>query len=377
MDCEFSKICGGCSYRDLSTAEYRKLKSENFAKILKPLGDGYVLNPPIFINDGTRRRLSMAFSYSKGKLVMGFNQKSSKEVVDIAKCCSLRKEINAILPFVRQLITDICLEPYQLKKGKKIINEYIRKGDVFICSADNGIDIVLDCDAPLELNHRQIIFEKAHQNDAVIRISHRRASDSYAETIVEKSRPEVKIGEYFVSIPSGTFLQPSKEGEEALCGLVKKYLHGVKGTIADLFCGVGTFSYILCSDLDVNIIASDSSQALLEGFQKSLNANQIKNIKILNRNLFKYPFKDNELKGVNAVVFDPPRAGASAQCQALADSEFKPAIIVAISCNPATFVNDAQKLISGGYELKEVTMVDQFVYSNHSELVAFFTKANM
>ena len=90
--------------------------------------------------------------------------------------------------------------------------------------------------------------------------------------------------------------------------------------------------------------------------------------------VFKYPLDKNELKDFSAIVFDPPRAGASAQCKEIASAPVKPEIIVAVSCNPATFVNDAKMLISGGYNLKEVTMVDQFIYSDHSELVAFFTK---
>ena len=95
----------------------------------------------------------------------------------------------------------------------------------------------------------------------------------------------------------------------------------------------------------------------------------------MNKNLFKYPFDENELKDFDAILFDPPRAGAKAVCEKIALSNHKPDILVAVSCNPNTFVNDANTLISGGYKLKEVSMVDQFIYSNHSELVAFFTKA--
>ena len=86
---------------------------------------------------------------------------------------------------------------------------------------------------------------------------------------------------------------------------------------------------------------------------------------------------DNELKNFKAILFDPPRAGAKAVCEKIASSANKPDIIVAVSCNPSTFVNDANSLIRGGYALREITMVDQFTYSNHSELVAFFTKNNI
>jgi 23S rRNA (uracil1939-C5)-methyltransferase len=169
-------------------------------------------------------------------------------------------------------------------------------------------------------------------------------------------------------------LQPSTEGQNVLGNLVLGYMKNIKGNIADLFCGVGTFSYLLADIDKVKIVAIDSSEELLKGFTTSLNRNQITNIKIKNKNLFKYPLDENELKDFDAILFDPPRAGAKSLCEKLATAPQKPAILVAVSCNPNTFLNDAKILISGGYRLKEVTMVDQFIYSNHSELVAFFTK---
>ena len=139
---------------------------------------------------------------------------------------------------------------------------------------------------------------------------------------------------------------------------------------------MGTFSYVLAADPANKITAVDSSVSLLEGFRESVNRNQIPNIQILTRNLFKYPLDGKELAGFDVVVFDPPRAGASAQATQMAALPFsaKPSKIIAVSCNPHSFVTDANILIGGGYRLEEITLVDQFIYSNHSELVALFTK---
>ena len=153
-----------------------------------------------------------------------------------------------------------------------------------------------------------------------------------------------------------------------------KYIGEHKGRIADLFCGIGTFSYPLCRNQDNKITAIDSSPELLEGFKQSVNRNQIKNVKIEARNLFKYPLDEQELSQLDIVVFDPPRDGAATQVKNLADCSNAPQIVVAVSCNPHTFVNDANTLIDGGYTLKEITMVDQFIYSGHTELVALFEK---
>jgi 23S rRNA (uracil1939-C5)-methyltransferase len=79
-----------------------------------------------------------------------------------------------------------------------------------------------------------------------------------------------------------------------------------------------------------------------------------------------------EFKGVQAVVIDPPRAGARAQVEHLARTEVPR--IASVSCNPATFARDARILIDGGYRLEWVQPVDQFRWSPHVELVAAFRK---
>ena len=375
MSCCYGEICGGCPQRNKPKAEYRKQKEAFVKQTLSAISSSFLWGKPVFIEDGTRRRASLAFEYRKGKLALGFNQANSNEIVDIENCALLRAELNNLLPFLRKTIQELCSVPIQTKKGKKTQSQIINKGDVWLCALDGGVDVVLECDAPLNLEHRMILFEAVNANSEVVRLSHRRSAKDAAEPIIEKSKPTLSIGGIDVYIPAGTFLQPSKEGEETLIDLVKKYLGESGGKIADLFCGVGTFSYALAQNKANKILAADSSAELLKGFQETVNRSQISNIKIVTRNLFKYPLDNAELQDIDVVVFDPPRAGAAAQAKALSSmsTDSRPQKIIAISCNPSTFVNDANMLIQGGYKLQEVTMVDQFTYSNHSELVALFT----
>ena len=125
----------------------------------------------------------------------------------------------------------------------------------------------------------------------------------------------------------------------------------------------------------VDVLSIDSSGVSLKGLEKAIAVNQIHNVKIVNKNLFKYPLDKDELKGLEALVIDPPRAGAHEQCRQIAqmDNKDKPKKIVFVSCNPSTFVYDANTLIQGNYKLEKITLVDQFVYSNHMELIALFT----
>ena len=375
--CAYQSICGGCRYRDLSYAEYCSLKKSKFLKIMSGLSQQPVhYGNDIFIADGQRRRASLAFIKDKQGLKLGFNAFHSSEVVDLTTCVQLTSGLNHELLFIRTLLEKLLSEPFVHSQGRKKEQFFLTSGDVCLCEAANGIDVVLDFSAELGLNHRQIIFEELQSPDTkVIRISQRRRADSKPETIVEKSTPYLVIGGITVFIPAGGFLQASQASEIALISQVQNYLGSTEGRIADLFCGLGTFSYPLSCNKNNKILAVDSSVEALEAFRKTINRSQITNITIEQKNLFKYPLDATELKGLNAVIFDPPRAGASAQAEqlsALSASE-RPSKIIAISCNPQSFVRDANILQHGGYHLQKVTMVDQFVYSPHTELVALFT----
>ena len=163
MDCALKAICGGCPRRGLEQEEYREEKLSKVKKTLFSLSAELPWTSPIFMGDGTRRRAAMAFKSHKGKVVLGFNAQKSSEIADVEYCPLLTPKLNKVLPILRNLLQEICAEPYQIKKGKKIINQHISVGDVWLCEAANGIDVVLEYDAPLELNHRMIIFEKIIQ----------------------------------------------------------------------------------------------------------------------------------------------------------------------------------------------------------------------
>ena len=375
--CSLYPQCGGCKYCEYSEDEYRKHKYETFKNIIQNINQDTInYGEPIFISSGTRRRATMAFSNIKKQFKLGFNASKSHEIIDCKYCPILSQKLNDNLGNIRTFLQELCSEPYSYKKGKKLIKQGITNGDISLCDADNGIDITLELPFIPELNHRMIISENICKFSEIIRVSWRTSSNAQPETIVEKIKPIIHNSGYNVYISAGTFLQASKEGEQALINLVLKYIGDKQGKIADLFCGIGTFSYPLAQNKNNTIWAIDSSQELLNGFQSSVNKNQISNIKIEAKNLFKYPLDEKDLSSLDIVVFDPPRAGAKAQVEKLATCSHAPSTVIAVSCNPHSFVNDANTLLAGGYTMTEITMVDQFIYSGHTELVALFEKRN-
>ncbi len=376
MICEINHICGGCPLRSLATEEYRLQKIEQFNRIISLIRQKEIpIGQPIFITDGNRRRAELTFCRQKSKLLLGFNAAQSHDIAELTICPALTPQLNKILPDVHQFLTELCSIKVNKKIKNKIQTLQILNGEIWLTEAQNGIDILLEIDNELNFDHRLLISEWMQNNAPIIRFSVGK-KNAKPETVIEKTPPFITIDNHQVFIAAGTFLQPSCAGEKALIELVQKYMDETTGHIADLFCGIGTFSYPLAGNIKNKILAVDSSAELLAGFQKTVNAQSIPNIKIMSKNLFKYPLDATELRNFAAVVFDPPRAGASAQTAQIAAMPHsdKPTKIIAVSCHPQTFVNDANTLIAGGYKIKEITMVDQFVYTRHFELVALFEK---
>lgn len=378
MGCQLHPLCGGCTGRDLPLEQYRAAKAAKVRHILDTgLTDkDYIWEEPVFIEDGGRRRAALAFCCKKGQITLGFNAAESSEICDCRQCLMLTPALNAELAPLKDFLEKFCAVKSPVKtKAKSKPQKPVQSGDVLILQADNGLDIVLEADISLSLDHRLEISDYVNSREQIIRFSHRRKSDAAVETVMEKTKPLIHIGGYEVQVAPGTFLQASKAGEEALIKTVMRYLGETHGHIADLFCGIGTFTYALAAAGN-KVDAYDSNESLLEGFRTSVNRQMLNTVSVYKKNLFKDPLEARELSRFDAVVFDPPRAGAAAQVKELAKlhESTKPEKIIAVSCNPHSFVNDADTLISGGYKLRKVTLIDQFVYSAHSELVALFTR---
>jgi 23S rRNA (uracil1939-C5)-methyltransferase len=187
--------------------------------------------------------------------------------------------------------------------------------------------------------------------------------------VVRRAAPTIRIGRAQIELPPGAFLQATEAGEAALARHVVAHLGRAK-TVVDLFCGVGPFTLRIAEF--ARVVAADSDAAAIAALSKAARAPGLRPVDAKPRDLLRRPFVAQELRGVDAVVFDPPRQGAQMQARTLAES--KVPVVVAVSCNPATFARDAEILSGGGYRLQAVTPIDQFRYSAHVEIVAKFER---
>ena len=165
--------------------------------------------------------------------------------------------------------------------------------------------------------------------------------------VCKSEKPIVTFGDVAVEYPAGAFLQPGKAGEGVLRDMVVAAAAGAKH-VADLFCGLGSFTFATHAD-GFDIVGTG-----------------------VKRDLFKRPLTVGMLNGYDCVIMDPPRAGAMAQCRELVKSNV--GRVIYVSCNPETFRRDMEILKRGGYKLRDLIPVDQFVGSAHWELFSVFEK---
>ena len=190
------------------------------------------------------------------------------------------------------------------------------------------------------------------------------------EIILEPKKPAIMFADMAVPIPPGAFLQATAFAEQAMADLVLGHLSRAK-KVADLFAGCGSFALRLAKKSEVHAVEGDAAAlaALDRGFRQ---ATGLKRVTAEKRDLFRRPLTFKELNAFDGIVFDPPRAGAEDQSKQIARSDVP--FVAAVSCNPGTLARDLAILVAGGYRVKSVTPVDQFLWSPHVEAVALLEK---
>ncbi|WP_428688613.1 class I SAM-dependent RNA methyltransferase [Roseibium sp.] len=343
--CRHYETCGGCSLQHLAPAPYLAWKSSLVEKALRDRGIVATVSDTVSATEGGRRRAVLTATRAGRHTLLGYHEKASHRLVDIAECPVLDPAITNALPGLRVLAGEVLP-----KKGELRLT---------VLATTAGLDVAFDkADKGYE-KKIAVLSRKAVELDlARLTVN--------GEVLLEIRPPLLDMGGIGITAAPGGFTQATAAAEEALSRLVLAGV-GKARTVADLFSGVGTFALRLARS--ANVHAAEGDAAAIAAFDKALRKPQgLKKVTFERRDLSRRPLVREELEPYDAVVFDPPRAGAQAQAEQLAGSKVK--TIVAVSCNPATLARDLRILIDGGYALQSVTPVDQFLFSPHIEVVA-------
>ncbi|WP_342642573.1 class I SAM-dependent RNA methyltransferase [Rhodoligotrophos ferricapiens] len=347
--CTHHGRCGGCAVQHWSYEAYSRWKRGLVEQALRNRKIAAEVEPLVDAGGDGRRRVMLHIRYHKGRAQAGFMEPRSHRLIDLDQC-----------PILVPALADAA------EIGRAIGQVFAgvaRTLDVQLTATDRGLDCHVRGLKDLSLDHRMDLAQLAERFD-LARITFGR------ELVAERRAPVIAMGPALVKIPPGGFLQATAQGEAIISNCVAEMV-GDAAAIGDLFCGVGPFTLRLATRAKVHAVDADGPG--IESLTKAARQAQgLKQITTECRDLFKRPLLADELARFDALVFDPPRAGAEAQARLLAAASVP--TIVAVSCDPATFARDAAILIEGGYVLTRVVPVDQFKWSGHVETIASFER---
>jgi len=352
--CPHFTVCGGCALQHWQSEAYTAWKSGLIERALSHSGVAApAFEPALAGLPHERRRADFILRRQGRRVVAGFHERGSHRVVDVESCPVIAPRFEALLGPLR---------PAGLS--------FLADGgaaDAVVNDTESGLDLLLRPHAKSEpsFEARKALGALAETAD-LARLSWGGKGDP--ETIAMRRPPMMTFGDASVELPPGAFLQATRRAEQAMRAAIAAWAGDAK-RLADLFAGIGSLSLgqfrrlsLYESDRDA-VAAVDQAGRLLGGGKAA----------VVRRDLFRNPLSPNDLAAFDAVLLDPPRAGAAAQVAELARSTV-PRVVYA-SCDPGSFARDARALQDGGYRLEKLMPIDQFLWSAHIELIALFTRA--
>ncbi|AZN98628.1 class I SAM-dependent RNA methyltransferase [Mesorhizobium sp. M9A.F.Ca.ET.002.03.1.2] len=347
--CRHFTECGGCAIQHFEAEAYRQWKRDKVAHALKAKGIACDIGPLVPCAPHTRRRVVFSVRRAEAGMRLGFVRALSSEIIPIEECPISLPAIVAALDRLKALAGLVCAttKPFHMT----------------VTVTASGLDVAVHDSGKLGEHQRRIA-----SNFVIAKELARLSVDG--EIIVEPRKPVVQFGAVAVAVPPGAFLQASEAAEQTMADLVGQHLSRAK-KVADLFAGCGSFALRLAAKSEVHAVEGDP--AALSALDRAFRfATGLKRVTSERRDLFRRPLTSKELNAFDGVVFDPPRAGAEDQSKQIARSDVP--VVAAVSCNPVTLARDLRILIDGGYALKSVTPIDQFLWSPHVEAVALLEK---
>jgi 23S rRNA (uracil1939-C5)-methyltransferase len=351
--CAHFKVCGGCALQHWRRDAYTAWKVELIVRALAQRGvEAPRFEPPLVGAPGERRRADFVLRRQGRRVVAGFHERASAEIVDVGTCVVVRPALDALLEPLRASLASV------LPDGGA--------ADAMVNETASGLDLLIRPHRRLDLSleRREALVALAEGADLARLCWGDRAS---AEPVVVRRTPLVVFGEARIEPPPGAFLQATQRAEQAMRAMVGAWT-GDAPKLVDLFAGLGALSLgrtgkLTLFESDRQAVVAVAAAARRLGGKVTAER----------RDLFRNPLTAAELDAFDAVLLDPPRAGAAAQSAELARAKV-PRVVYG-SCDPGSFARDARTLQDGGYRLEKLLPVDQFLWSPHIELIALFARA--
>lgn len=349
--CPHFGVCGGCQQQHASVALQQSSKSTALARLMKHDVNEIIAGQPW----GYRRRARLSLSYEPKtqKLAMGFRKAASNDIVDVKQCPVLAPHLEALLPHLRNCLSDL--------QGVRAL------GHVELVLADNGPLMVLRHTAPLSAQDREKLERFSHSHELTLFL----APQSEILERVSGDAPWYLSDGLRLTFSPRDFIQVNDGVNQQMVAKAIEWLDvQPDDRVLDLFCGMGNFTLPLAQRA-ASVVGVEGVNALVEKGQQNARHNTLENLTFFHENLEEDVTQQPWAKhGFDKILLDPARAGASGVMQHII--KLAPKRVVYVSCNPATLARDSEALLSAGYQIQRLAMLDMFPHTGHLESMVLF-----
>jgi 23S rRNA (uracil1939-C5)-methyltransferase len=346
-----ANACGGCSVQHMNEQSYQAWKLGVAQQALLAGGIDHKIDRLMSCEIGERRRVTLSVYRTNQGTQIGYYQAGSDKLVSISQCPVAHPKIMDNLELFRNMA--------------EVFTPHLKTSQLTILLCENGLDIAATGDFSLKDATIHAIAQKVTASKIVKRLSFN------DEVLAETEAPSLTFGDTLINVPKGCFVQASRRAELEMASIVTKHLKSCK-RVVDLFSGCGTFTFPLAQKCAVHAV--ETSGPALNAIDRGFRSRQgLKPISTERRDLFRSPLVREDLKPYQGVIFDPPRSGAENQSKQLARA-LNIKKIAAVSCNPISLARDLDLLIKGGFKIKSIVAIDQFLWSPHVETVVLLER---
>lgn len=350
--CRHFGHCGGCQLQQCNDDTLLKFVTDRVANTADSQGLKIGKLLPAHLSPPQSRRRASLHALKRGKTVLlGYKQERSHKLVDLKECTVLSPILSAMIGPLRKLLGMIA--------GRSPVDVQLTEVDQGVTIAIKGVEI-----EGLEATEAVLDFARDHE---LARLSFDQGFGD--EPVWEPEPVTVTLSGMPVAFPSGAFLQATADAQAVMVDCAREW-SGEGADIADLFAGLGTFSFALAVKAHSVTAFEASLPAHLACRMAANRSNHA--IQCEHRDLFRNPVDADELDKFGVALLDPPRAGAKDQVEAIAQSSLER--VIYISCNPSSWARDGARLQEAGFRLEAVKPIGQFRWSTHVELASLFVR---
>jgi len=348
--CKYYSYCGGCQIQHLDYEGQLKVKEDILLESLERIGKIKVksLGGVLRSKEEFGYRVKVQFKVRDGRL--GFFSWGSNELVPIDECLLLHPKINQLIPAIRELVKAV-------KELQEVHVTYSPDEDEFM--------LKLITVSPMETEKLRKLKEHTLPKEVICLGNYTNLGGKLIKrSMVGREFSFFKSGAFRLRVSNDSFFQVNYTLYE---DFPKMVVDGERAKrVLELHCGVGFFSFWMAQNCEY-LFGSDANQFAVKDALYNAKLNQVFNVSFAHESAFE-TLKNHAGEVIDVLLLDPPREGLS-EGEAKLIVQNKPKRIIYVSCNPTTLARDLKVLVSGGYKIETIKLVDNFPQTYHVEAI--------